>query len=184
MVLKEIWYCIGNMPKTEKEFNITPKSVAAAAALLAIPVAAIGIAHGQNEQRQASLDATQERAEANQEALDAYNLSIVEAVNASYDAEAVIGEIDINQNDTLIGKAEPIVIDVLGSDLYDDIKDRIYSPLLDSAKQYTPNPGEKFYVVEVDINPEANDGNEYIVTDGSGGIIHGDSTTIPSPETQ
>ena len=183
MVLGKIWYCIGNMPKTEKEFNITPKSVAAAAALLAIPVAAIGIAHGQNEQRQAGADALAEQAQQSQEAAEAYMGSIIEAVKAPYSAEAVVGEINIEQGDTLIGKAEPLVIDALGADLYEDIKGRIYSPLQDSAKQFTPNPGEKFYVVEVDLNPEVGDGNEFIVTDGSGGIIHSDTKGIPSVET-
>lgn len=172
------------MSKTEKEFNITPKSVAAAAAIVALPLAAIGVAHGQNEQREASQEAAADRLAASQEATEAYEDSIVEAINAQYDKEAVIGEINIQQGDTLIGKAEPLVIDALGADLYGDIKGRIYSPLQDSAMQYVPNPGEKFYVVEVDLNPEADDGNEYIVTDGSGGIIDTDATGLPSPETR
>ncbi|MGY4893500.1 MAG: hypothetical protein ACO1N2_02265 [Candidatus Saccharimonadota bacterium] len=171
------------MTKTEKEFNITPKSVAAAAAIVALPVAAIGIAHAQNEQRQASLDAAADRAAESQAATEAYKDSIVEAINAQYDAEAVVGQISIEQGDTLIGKAESLLIDALGPDLYSDIKGRIYSPLQDSAMQYMPHPGDTFYVVGVDLNPEAEDGNEYVVTDGSGGIIHSDATEIPSPET-
>lgn len=53
----------------------------------------------------------------------------------------------------------------LEADVYNDIKGRIYSPLIDSAKHYSPQAGETYDVVEVDIDPAANNGNEYIVVE-------------------
>jgi len=155
-------------------------TAAAAAGLLGLGVAstiAIGQAGTLDDRKADALEAVAESSAEKQQYID----TIREKINAEYDSKNVIGEILVTEGSTLISGAEKIVETTLGADLYNEMKDQIYDPLLDSAQQYSPQPGETYYVVEVDIDPEKDNGNEYLVTDGSGGILHTDLTELPSP---
>jgi len=151
---------------SEKEKD--PILTKAAAVGLGLTLAAgIGIAVGQNANNEGQKN---DRVEAANEAIDtqeAFRDSIDAAINAEYDAKDIIGEITVEQGTTLMSEAEAIVKDTLGESLYDDVKESIYDPLLYSAKQHNPQPGETYPVVEVDLDPENNNGNEYIVVNES-----------------
>jgi len=147
---------------SEKEKDLFYKRATAIGVGLAITGTA-GIAIGQNLNNEGhNADAAEAATEktTNQEALRG---SIEAAINAEYDAKDIIGEIVVEQGTTLGSEAEAIVKNTLGDELYDNVKESIYDPLLYSAKLHNPQPGETYPVVEVDLDPENNNGNEYIV---------------------
>ena len=155
----------------EKETEFPKKSVIAAATL--IGVAGASYLAGQALEQGHNQAAAQELYEHGQEAQQAYHDSIEQAINAHYDSKAKVGEIQVQQGDTLGDAGLKIVEHALGTDVYNDIKARIYDPLIDSAKQYDP---------QVDIDPAANNGNEYIIVTPDH-VIQTDATAIPTPET-
>lgn len=118
---------------------------------------------GSNIQNEHNNEIAQETADSRQLDLKNFELSVESAVNSTYDKSQVIGEINVTQDSNLIDPALSIVESSLGSDAYNNIKSRIYSPLLRSAETQNPQPGESYSVVSVDINPAQADGNEFIV---------------------
>jgi hypothetical protein len=170
---------------SEKPF-FTPKRAAIAATGLVVGTALV--AAGQNAN---NANHVQDRIDASNEhdaEVEAYHDSIEAAVNAAYDRKAVVGEIDVVYGTRPIDEAERILREALGEDVYKENRAHLYDYLEDSAQIFTsqgdPQPGQKLYVVEVDMDPEKNNGSEYIVTDGNGGIIEEQtSDTLPSPTT-
>ncbi len=164
----------------------TPKKAAIAAGAVITGVTAVALGQNANNANhlQDRNDATAEEIAAEQ----AYHDSIEAAVNAAYDRKVVVGEINVIQGTVPINEAERVVIDALGEDVYKENRDHLYDYLQDSAQIYTsqggPQPGEKLYVVELDMDSDPTNGNEYIVTDGSGGIIEEPTDEIPAPITQ
>jgi len=120
---------------------------------------------GSNIQNEHSHEIAQEVADERQSKLESYDFSVESAINTAYDTSRVIGEINVTEGSNLIDPALSIVESKLGSDVYNDVKARIYSPLLDSAKAHNPQPGESYSVVSVDINPAQADGDEFIVVE-------------------
>ncbi len=117
----------------------------------------------------------------------AYHDAVEVAVNAAYDRKDVVDEIHVTQGGPyLITAAEDILKASLGAEVYTENRGRLYELLEDSAQVYTsvgdPQPGSTFYVVETDFDRNPDNGKEYIVTDGSGGIIEAPTDTIPSPQ--
>jgi len=169
---------------SEKPF-FTPKKAAVAAGL--IVAGTIGWTAGQNAHNANQLQDRKDEAAEEAVALEAYHDSIEAAVNAAYDRKAVVGEIDVIHGTRLINEAERILKETLGEDVYKENRDHLYDYLQDSAQIYTsqggPQPGEKLYVVELDMDSDPSNGNEYIVTDGSGGIIDEPIDEIPAPTT-
>lgn len=170
---------------SEKPF-FTPKKAALAAAGLVAGTALV--AAGQNANNANQLQDRKDAAAEAQAAEQAYHDSIEAAVNAAYDRKAVVGEIDVVQGTRPIDEAERIVKEALGEEVYKENRAHLYDYLQDSAQVYTsqggPQPGEKLYVVELDMDSDPSNGNEYIVTDGSGGIIEEPVDEIPSPTTR
>lgn len=152
--------------------NFSMRRAAVATGLLAGGAAVVltgQAVNNANHDQQRVDDAAEHAAE-----VQAYHDSIEAAVNAAYDKKAVIDEINIVQGTVLIDEAEAILKNSLGEDVYNANREHLYDYLLDSAKlvnaKSSPQPGEKVYVVEVDLDPENENGNEYIVTDGSAGF--------------
>jgi len=171
---------------SEKEINtqdnddFLKKAALRAGAVSGILLAGAGaFAIGQNAQREQNQEIIQETHNTEQASLDTYNNSIEAAINATYDSQQVIGEIDVTQGSNLIDPALEIVETNLGND-YEAAAARTYEPLVDSAKAQNPQPGETYSVVLTDINPEAKDGNEAIVV-GQDQIRSVETATIPSP---
>lgn len=194
MFMAQIWYRSNNM--TEKQTSPTehdtffqraanivkahPYTTGAGVVITAAAVAAAG----QAGQRQANVEAATASQVAEREANEAYTNSIALAIEASYDSKAVIGDtITIEQGGDLIGPAIVNLKAELSEATYNEVEPLIYDTLELSANlQGIVQPGDRFNVVETDINPEADDGNEYIVVKENK-IIHSDITQIPSPET-
>jgi len=149
----------------------------AVSGLIAVGVGAAAI--GQNIQREQSHDIIQATETAQQASLNTYNDSIEAAINATYDSNQVVGEINVSQGSNLIDPALSIVEANLGND-YEAAAARTYEPLADSAKAQNPQPGETYSVVSVDIDPAQNNGQEFIVVD-SDKIYNSSAETLPSP---
>lgn len=115
---------------------------------------------------------------------EAYHGSIEAAVNAAYDRQSVVGEINVVQGTRLIDEAEAVLKNSLGDEVYKENRGHLYDYLLDSARLLNPQPNDTMYVVEVDLDQNSENGAEYIVTNGSGGIIEEPSDSpIPAPTT-
>lgn len=168
--------------QTEKESKFPTRAVTAAAAIVGLGAAGAyaGGQLGQNEHNQAI---AQEVNHAQAQETEAYVDSIKQAVEAHYDKkESLVGEVEITKDKLLERGALELVEHALGSDVYNDIKGRIYDPIHISASGFPQHIGEKYDVVEVDLNPQANDGNEYIVVDPTH-VVDTEATDIPTPET-
>lgn len=152
-------------------------------------VATVGLLAGGQALENANRDAVREASEQAEIAASAeYTDSIRSAIEAQYDAKDRIGQtITLEQGDSLIGPALFNINSVLGDELFEDSKPLFYDTLQLSIQLHNevsgvPQPGDRYNVVETDINPEANDGNEYIVVKENQ-IVHTDVTELPSPET-
>jgi hypothetical protein len=162
--------------QTPHDDNFIKKAVIAGTIL----VGTVGLGMTANAQEGHLNDIAQQAEDSKKVETAAYNNSIEAAINASYDASKVVGEIPIQQGSNLIDPAESIIKTALGEDLYNNIKSRIYSPLLDSAKHYSPQPGETYYVVETDLDSQLDNGNEYIIVDQTH-VLDSEMTAIPTP---
>lgn len=194
MLFYKIWYCISNMSEKQtspterdtffqKAANIVkdhPYTTGAAVLL----TGGVALAAGQAEQRNSNAEASQSIIEAQTKAEQERVDTISAAIEASYDSENVRGDtITIEQGGDLIGPAVFNVKSFLGEETYNEVKPLIYDTLELSAKlQGTVQPGDRFNVIETDLNPEANDGNEYIVVEETK-VVHSNITELPSPET-
>ena len=167
---------------SEKQINTTEdnkflkRAVATAAGLGIIGTGAWAV--GANIQNENKHELAQEKADSQQAELEKYHDSIETVASIRYPSTLVLGEINVTQDSNIIDGAELLLKTNLG-DQYNDIKSRIYSPLLDSAKAHNPQPGEKYSLVEIDINPEEADGTEYIIVN-SDSIMH-PQPSLPSP---
>ena len=94
-----------------------------------------------------------------------YTDDITEAINAHYDIKSMIGEIDITQGSTLLDPSVNAVIAKIGEEAYQKDKSHIYDALKNSTLRFNPQPGEKYAVVETDIDPAAHNGIEYVTVD-------------------
>ena len=150
----------------QRDLASRAKKVALGIGVGTITAGAIGWGIGASVQNETGPSTVQEASNVEHEAL-------------VFNASQVIGEIDIDEDETLIDTAKAIIEARVG-DEYNDIKKRIYGPLMESAQQYNPQPGDTFYVVEVDVNPEANDGVEYFVADPEHVVSTG-TDSLPSP---
>lgn len=167
----------------QKAANIVKDHPYTTGAAVLLTGATIGVV-GQEAQRGANADAATASYEASTQAEKEHVDSISEAINADYDSKSVIGDtIVLEQGGNLIGPAEFNLKSEFGEEKYAEFKPLIYDTLELSAKlQGTVQPGDRYNVVETDINPEANDGNEYIVVKEKN-IVHSDITELPSVET-
>lgn len=145
---------------------------------------AIGISAGQVAQQENSRADLVAHVEAQNEAEQQRIDTVEAAINKQYDAESIIGDtITLEQGGDLIGPAVVNIKSVLGEETYNDVKPIIYDTLELSAKlQGITQPGDQYEVIETDLNPEANDGNEYIVVEEKN-VVHSNITELPSPET-
>lgn len=189
-----MWYCISNMAEKQthtterdtffqKAANIVKEHPYTSAAGVLLTGAAVAAA-GQSIQRDSNAEAAQTSYEASTKAEQERIDSISAAIEASYDDKDVIGDpIVLEQGGDLIGPALFNIKTVLGEETYGDVKPLIYDSLQLSATLHgTTQPGDRFNVVETDLNPDADDGNEYIVVKEDK-IIHSDVTELPSPIT-
>ena len=130
--------------------------------------------------------AAQQAAYEHQDSTDAeatsYRNSISEAINAMYDSKAKIGEIDIALGDSLLDPSVNAVIAHIGEDAYHQRQSQIYNALKNSTLRLNPQPGEKYAVVETDIDSTANNGIEYVTVDISH-VLASEGTKIPAPNT-
>ena len=108
---------------------------------------------------------------------EAYNNAVEAAVNTQYDQKDVVAEIDVLTDSNLIDPAQS-AIESLNSG--ETVEPRVYEALLDSARQHQPQPGEKYSIVPVDIDPQQQNGTEYIVVD-SEHVLNTDLDTLPAP---
>lgn len=179
MLFEKMWYCKVNMSEKQKDSEFIKKAAASAAgfALLAGGTWAAGSIEQNNK-----INAIQAEQYSNSvEEIEAYKESIKAAVDATYDSSAYIDTIKVEEDDISLGTlAENKLKTVYGEDIYNRIADRLYSPLFDSAALHNPQPGNSFALVNVDLNPEAQDGQEVIVVEPTH-VIHSNVTEIPSP---
>lgn len=106
-------------------------------------------------------------------------------VQSSYDPDAYVGSFEITPGIALIDQAEETIKASVGEQAWRDARAGKYGPLLDSAKAVNalfPLPGTKTYVVELDIDHNQDNGNEFIVTLGEPRPATTANGTIPSPE--
>ena len=111
-----------------------------------------------------------------------YEDSISKAINATYDSKAKIGEIDITLGESLLDPSINAVIAHIGEDAYHQHKSQIYDALKNSTLRLNPQPGEKYAIVEIDIDPAANNGDEFVTVDNSH-VLASEGTQIPAPNT-
>ena len=163
---------------TQEDNDFLKKAALRAGAVSGIALAG-AFAFGQQVQNEQSHEIAQESSNVEQASLETYNNSIEAAINATYDSNQVVGEIEVTQGSNLIDPALSIVETELNND-YEAAAARTYEPLVDSAKAQNPQPGETYSVVSVDINPEKADGNEFIVVDQAN-IQAEQVTALPSP---
>ena len=169
------------LTNTPEDDNFIKKAALRTGIGAGVLLAGIGaVAVGQNAQREQSHEAIQETANTEQALLETHDNSIEAAVNAKYDSNQVVGEIEVTQGSNLIDPAVSIVETTLGNDYEAAAAARTYGPLVDSAKAQNPQPGETYSVVSVDINPEQADGNEFIVVDQDN-IRPEQVAALPSP---
>jgi len=182
MLILILWYGRNNMTETQKsEFNWKKAGLIAGGIIAGVAVVGPTVTNAiQDGERQAQADEKEAAAEAYENAVQA-------AVNAAYDRKEVVDEIHVIQSGpVLIDAAEDILKASLGEEVYKENRGRLYDLLQDTAQVYTstgdPQPGSTFYVVETDFDHNPENGKEYIVTDGKGGIIEEPTDTIPSPQ--
>lgn len=155
-------------------------------------VAAIGVAGavvlstaiGQAQQRNAIAEQANTLSEEKATEITNYKDSIQNAIESDYDAKQSIATISVGEGGSLGEAGLEAIHEAIGDAEYNTIHNRIYSPLMDSVKQRegAVQPGEKFEVVKTDINPDAHDGDEYIVV-AQNQVIHTDIDSLPAPET-
>ncbi len=108
---------------------------------------------------------------------------IIDATNAQYSSNDLIGEFTIKDGG-LEAPALDVIHGYLGDSVYDNNYPLFYDTLLTSAKiqakQAIPQPGDVYSVVAKDIDPEKNDGLEYLVVKPTQ-ILHENITDIPTP---
>jgi hypothetical protein len=185
MDLGRIWYCISNMSQeqiTTPENDDFFKKAARRSAVVtgALLVGSVALVVGQNKQNEHRHDIAQEMEAAHQAQTVAYKNSIDAAVNARYDAnDQVKGKIFVTQDSDLIGPAVSIVKSELG-DAANAVMPTKYDSLNESAQLLNTQPGDVAVVVRTDLNPEANDGVEYLVVDEKN-IILKQQATLPGP---
>ncbi len=170
-------------PTDKKTFSLTKAGIAAASVIGIGLVAQAGVNASNDANREQQVkDEFEQSQEAIQQRLD----TIREAINETYDQSVVVGSFLAETNPTLIASAESILRNSLGDTVYEENIDRWYDDLLDSAKivnaEFVPQPGDTIHVIEVDLDGDQDNGNEYIVTPAPGGFISSDGT-IPSPIT-
>lgn len=106
-------------------------------------------------------------------------------VQASYDADAYIGDFEITSGVAVIDQAEAAIKESVGEQAWQDARADKYTLLLDSAKSINtlfPAPGTKTYVVQLELDNNPDNGDEFIVTLGAPQGVHNADGTIPSPE--
>lgn len=179
---------VQNSPaSTEKTARITPAKIVGVGLAGVIAVGGTAYAAGQGYQRDAAAHAAETlQAQADQKKAE-YTNSIAQAIDAQYDAKDSIGSVSVGQGGSLGEAGLEVVHKAVGDTEYNAIHDRIYSPLMDSVTQratsgQTVQPGEQFEVVKTDINPEAHNGDEYIVVPENQ-VVHTNINGIPTPET-
>lgn len=88
-----------------------------------------------------------------------------ELVDQMYPAESVIGSFSIPDNSVSVyDSAVAVVQDHIGIEAYNGNKEAINNILLPTSKKVSLlQPGDERAVVETDLDPEANNGYEYIV---------------------
>lgn len=118
----------------------------------------------------------------NEEQLKNPSEYIVEATHAQYSSDDRIGEFVIKDGG-LEAPALDAIHAYLGDSVYDSKYPIFYDTLLISAqeqsKQHIPQPGDEYAVVKADLDPEKNDGLEYLVVQ-KGQIIESEAK-IPTP---
>lgn len=145
--------------------------------------AAITVGVGQNNQRAANAEALAAlNAEQAQKSAE-YVLSAQEVAKGMFSIEDVVGSFTVEQGSGLEGPALAVIEKSLGSDLYHETKPFFYNALKASIDLHgTVQPGDEKSVVEADIDPEADNGNEYLVVNNDQ-INHGVVDELPTPET-
>ena len=110
---------------------------------------------------------------------DIKEVNNVENYERVFNASEVVGDIYVEEDTNLAERAENVLEARFGDEYTADRK-RTYDVLLGSAQQYNPQPGETYYIVQTDINPEAKDGSEYFVVDSEHVVATG-TDSLPSP---
>jgi hypothetical protein len=121
------------------------------------------------------------------EAEDTHEKAIIESLTGQFDEALVIGDaFSIEQGGGLETPALAEIERVYGEQ-FENLKPLIYNDLQTAAKyQIMPQPGETFVVVEFDVDPELDNGKEYLPVRTTQ-IIRGDDVqletlnTVPSP---
>ena len=172
---------MGNMSETNNESHFLTKAATIGAALAVGGGAVIGV--GQNIQRadnEAAFAAlTAEKAQQKAE----YVLSAQELAQGMFTIEDVVDSFTIEQGSGVEDPALAVIEKSIGTDLYNDLKPQFYDALGASIDLLgTVQPGQELTVVEADVDPEANNGNEYLVVKPTQ-INHGNVTELPSPDT-
>jgi len=155
---------LGKAQEFRENHPATANALTLGVAAGALALGGVGVYNGltqPNASQQAGMDRMNEIAA--QSELFATNIEA--AVNASYDRSAVVGEIPISQGDSLYGPTINIVIDRIGQDAYNDNQSRLVNAIDASTKKHNPQPGETYAVVETDVDPEKNNGNEFVTVD-------------------
>lgn len=145
------------------------KKAATTAAILSLPVAgAIGI--GQNISSASEAAQAKKNDLASAEALaakESYENSIKDAIEATYDSAHLIDSFtaDASNYDKLWATAENIIIEHVGEP-YLANQERLTEILGDSAKHFSTSVqlGDTYYVKQVEIDGNLDNGQEYVVT--------------------
>jgi hypothetical protein len=164
--------------QTESEFF---KKAATVGALVATGAAAWGVAqtvsNGISEaDREADLKAAHEQEQQFHDAL-------AEKIQGQFGEMQVIGSpFSLEQSEGLLDKSLDQISTVYHDD-FDNLKPLIYDTLKTaSVLQGAPQPGERFVVIEDDIDPEKDNGKEYFPVRESQ-VVHTDIDALPTPET-
>lgn len=174
-------------PKDEKPFSMSRAGKIAAGITAGAASVALLAQAGVNANNEANREQQiKDEFELSQEAAELRLESIRDAINGQYDQSAIVGSFLAETDPTLIASAESILRESLGDDVYNENIDRWYDDLLDSAKivnsELVPQPGDSVHVVEVDLDSNQENGNEYIVTTAPNGFLNSNET-LPSPVT-
>ena len=168
------------MTKIDNEPNFLSKAAKVAGVMGAGGLVYLGAQAGFNsEEAQANRNEIKASTAAEME----HKQAIVDSLGGTFDESLQIGDtFTIKQSEGLVDKSL-VEIEKEYSDVFKDMKPLIYDDLLTAATfQVIPQPGETFVVVETDVDPDKNNGNEYLPV-RENQILHTDVTEIPSPET-
>ena len=168
------------MTEKQKESDFFKKAVAAGTVVAGAGTLWLG---GQTVSNISNASASEEALQAAHESKLANTEILENKLHGQFDESQVVGEMFIIKEGQGLTEPSLAQIEAVYHDDFNNLKPLIYDNLMTAAKlQGTVQPGEHWVVVEDDIDPENDNGKEYLPARESQ-IVHSPIDALPTPDT-